>query len=235
MVIRLTEMVMELSPYGIFALVANMVGTLGNKMLAAVAKFVIADYIGLLVMVLVVYPLFLKAAKIPILHFFKSMFPVFVVAASTTSSAAALPVEMKVAKERLGVPEKIFGFTLPLGNTANMDGTAVVLGLIGIFALDIFNIPIEIGLLVQIVYLGLALSIGAAGVKGGGIVMSAILFESLGLPQTLLPIIAAIWPLLDPGQTTTNVTGDVTGTVVCAARYNEIDWSPYPNSEQVSS
>ncbi len=234
-VIKITELVMEVAPYGIFALVAEVVGTIGGKMLAAVTKLILADYAAILIMIVLVYPLLLKTmSKVPVLAFYKHIAPVMVVAASTTSSAATLPVEMKVAQERLGVPERIYGFTLPLGNTANMDGFAAAIGVISVFALDIFNVPISAGLIIQIVYLGLVLSIGAAGVKGAGIVMSAVLFEALGVPQTLLPILAAIWPIIDIPHTTTNVTGDVVGTTICAARYNELDWDVFNGKKTVA-
>lgn len=227
-VIRITELVMEVAPYGIFALVAEVVGTIGGKMLAAVTKLIVADYAAILVMLIFVYPLLLKLmSKVPVLAFYRHISPAMVVAASTTSSAATLPVEMKVAQERLGVPERIYGFTLPLGNTANMDGFAAAIGVISVFALDIFNIPLSAGLIIQVVYLGLVLSIGAAGVKGAGIVMSAVLFEALGVPLTLLPILAAIWPIIDIPHTTTNVTGDIVGTTICAARYKELDWDVF--------
>jgi Na+/H+-dicarboxylate symporter len=229
-VIRITELVMEVAPYGIFALVAEMVGTLGSKMLAAVGKFVLADYLSILVMLTIIYPLLLKVisrGKVPVIKFYRHIFPAMVVAASTTSSAATLPVEMKVAGERLGLPERIYGFTLPLGNTTNMDGMAAAIGVISVFALDIYNIPIAVGLIVQIIYLGLVLSIGAAGVKGAGIVMSAVLFEALGIPMSLLPILAAIWPVIDIPHTTTNVTGDIVGTTLCATNYGELDWEVF--------
>ncbi len=234
-VIRITELVMEVAPYGIFALVAEVVGTIGGKMLAAVTKLILADYAAIIIMIVLVYPLLLKTlSKVPVLAFYKHISPAMIVAASTTSSAATLPVEMKIAQERLGVPERIYGFTLPLGNTANMDGFAAAIGVISVFALDIFNVPISAGLIIQIVYLGLVLSIGAAGVKGAGIVMSAVLFEALGVPQTLLPILAAIWPIIDIPHTTTNVTGDVVGTTICAARYNELDWDVFNGTKTAS-
>ncbi len=235
-VIRITELVMEVAPYGIFALVAEVVGTIGGKMLAAVTKFILVDYAAIIIMIVIVYPLLLKLlTKIPVLTFYKHISPVMVVAASTTSSAATLPVEMKIAQERLGVPERIYGFTLPLGNTANMDGFAAAIGVISVFALDIFNVPISVGLIIQIVYLGLVLSIGAAGVKGAGIVMSAVLFEALGVPLTLLPILAAIWPIIDIPHTTGNVTGDIVGTTICAARYNELDWDVFNGKKTVDA
>ncbi len=234
-VIKITELVMETAPYGIFALVAVLVGTLGSKMMFAVAKFIIADYLAIFVMLIFVYPLLLKTlSKIPVLRFYKHIAPVLIVAATTTSSAATLPVEMKVADERIGVPEKIYGFTLPLGNTANMDGFAAALGVISVFALDIFQVPIDLAIILQIIYLGLVLSIGAAGVKGAGIVMSAVLFEALGVPLTLLPVLAAVWPIIDIPHTTTNVTGDMVGTAICADRNNELNWDKF-NAEEVIS
>lgn len=231
-VIKITELVMETAPYGIFALVAVLVGTLGGKMMFAVAKFIIADYIAILIMLLFVYPLLIKAlSKLPVLRFYKHIAPVLIVAATTTSSAATLPVEMKVAEEQMGIPEKIYGFTLPLGNTANMDGFAAALGVISVFALDIFQMPIDLAVILQIIYLGLVLSIGAAGVKGAGIVMSAVLFEALGVPLTLLPVLAAVWPIIDIPHTTTNVTGDMVGTAICAERNNELDWKKFNATE----
>lgn len=139
------------------------------------------------------------------------------VAASTISSSATLPMSMKVAEQSLRLPEKIYGFSLPLGATVNMNGMGVVLGVIAVFACNIYDIPLTFPLMVQFVFLGLVLSAGAAGVKGAGIVMSTILLESLNLPLDLVPILAAIWPLIDIGYTTVNITGDLVGTAIVAA------------------
>jgi len=202
MMIRMTEMVMEVAPYGIFALVADMVGTLGSKMLAAVGKFLAADYLAMLMLLVLIYPSILKlVARKKVLEFYRDISPIMIVAATTTSSAATLPVSLKIAQERLRLPERVYGFTLPLGNTVNMDGAAAAFALIGVFAADLFGVPITAALIVQFVFLGLVLSIGAAGVKGAGIVMSSVLLETLGMPLTLVPILAAIWPLIDPGHT----------------------------------
>lgn len=223
--IRITGVVMETAPYGIFALVAVLVGTLGQKMMFAVGKFVVADYIAILFMLIVVYPVLLKVlGRLPVLKFYKRIAPAMIVAATTTSSAATLPVEMDIARDKIGIPEKIYGFTLPLGNTANMDGLAAALGVISVFALDIFQKPINIATIFMIIYLGLVLSIGCAGVKGAGIVMSAVLFEALDVPLTLVPVLAAIWPIIDIPHTTANVTGDMVGTTICAERRNELNW-----------
>ena len=225
--IQITDFVMKFAPYGIFALVAILVGTIGDKMMSAVLKFILADYIAVGIVLLVIYPPILRFFSVPVLRFFRHIFPAMLVAATTTSSAATLPVSMQVAEEKLGLPEPIYGFALPLGNTVNMNGMAVAIGVIAVFALDLFQVSITPGLLFQIVYLGLLLSIGAAGVKGAGIVMSTVLLETLGLPLSLIPILAAIWPIIDIAHTTANITGDLVGSTVCASRMGQLDRSVF--------
>ena len=228
LMIKITEFIMYISPYGILALVANMVGTLGTDVLAEVGRFILADYIALLIVLGLVYPIIIKflARRNPI-DFYKKISPALLVAASTTSSNATLPVSMNVANKNLGIPEKIYGFTLPLGATVNMDGMAVGLGVISVFAANLYGLPITIPLIIQFVFLGLVLSIGAAGVKGAGIVMSTILLSTLGLPLTLVPILAAIWPIIDIGHTTANIAGDLTGTTMVASQLDMVDEEIY--------
>ena len=228
LMIKITEFIMYISPYGILALVANMVGTLGTDVLAEVGRFILADYIAIIIVLGVVYPLIIKflARRNPI-GFYKKISPALLVAASTTSSNATLPVSMNVANKNLGIPEKVYGFTLPLGATVNMDGMAVALGVISVFAANLYGLPITIPLLIQFVFLGLVLSIGAAGVKGAGIVMSTILLSTLGLPLTLVPILAAIWPIIDIGHTTANIAGDLTGTTMVASQLDMVDEEIY--------
>lgn len=126
LMIKIKEFIMYLSPIGILALVANMVGTLGTDLLKEVGRFIIADYIGLFIVLGIVYPLIIKLlAKRNPFTFYKKVSPSLLVAASTTSSNATLPVSMNVARKNLGIPEKVYGFTLPLGATVNMDGMAV--------------------------------------------------------------------------------------------------------------
>lgn len=228
LMIKITEFIMYLSPIGILALVANMVGTLGTDLLKEVGRFIIADYIGLLIVLGVVYPLIIKLlAKRNPFVFYKKVSPSLLVAASTTSSNATLPVSMNVARKNLGIPEKVYGFTLPLGATVNMDGMAVALGVISVFAANLYGLEITLPLILQFVFLGLVLSIGAAGVKGAGIIMSTILLSTLGLPLTLVPILAAVWPILDIGHTTTNITGDLTGTMMVASQLDMVDEDVY--------
>ena len=225
--IKITEFVMGFAPYGIGALVACVAGTIGGKMMTAIAKFFVADYAAVLVGMFVVYPLALKIWNVPALRFFKHVAPAMLVAATTTSSAATLPMEMNIAEEKLGLDESVYGFSLPLGNTMNMNGMAAAFGVIAVFAFDIFGVEITPLRLVQTVLLGLMLAVGAAGVKGAGIVMSAVFFESLGLPLGLVPILAAIWPVIDIPHTTGNVTGDMVGTMAACAKFGKVDWNVF--------
>lgn len=225
--IKITEFVMGFAPYGIGALVACVAGTIGGKMMTAIAKFFVADYAAVLVGMFVVYPLALKIWNVPALRFFKHVAPAMLVAATTTSSAATLPMEMNIAEEKLGLDESVYGFSLPLGNTMNMNGMAAAFGVIAVFAFDIFGVEITPLRLVQTVLLGLMLAVGAAGVKGAGIVMSAVFFESLGLPLGLVPILAAIWPVIDIPHTTGKVTGDMVGTMAACAKFGKVDWNVF--------
>lgn len=230
--LKITELVMKVAPYGIIALMAELVGTLGAQMLSEVARFIVTDYVALILLLLIVYPIALKVfAKINPMKFYKSISPTMLVAASTSSSAATLPVSMNLANKTLKIPERIYGFTLPLGSTVNMDGMAVALGVISVFAANIYDLPITFGFLFQFALLGLVLSIGAAGVRGAGIVMSTVLLQTLNLPLDLVPILAAIWPIIDIGHTTLNCTGDLAGTSIVAASMGEMDVEEFNNSE----
>ena len=220
--LKMTDLVMKYSPIGIFALVADMMTHLSGAMLKQVLNFILTDWAACLVILF--QPLLVKfLAGIKPLKYFKHMSPIMIVAASTTSSAATLPLELKIADEDLGIPENIYGFCLPLGNTCNMNGMACAIGVISVFASNLFGRPITLGSCIEFIFLGLVLSVGAAGVKGAGIVMSSVLLQTVGMPLTLVPILAAVWPIIDICHTTCNVSGDVAGTIIVAKSLNELD------------
>ncbi len=216
--LKITEYVIAFSPIGILSLMASMVSTISSAMMKEVLVFIATIDVTIIIFMLVFYPLVLTLiAKLNIVSFFKKASSSMLVA-FTTSSAATLPVSIDVAESKLGVPEKVYGFTLPLGNTCNMDGAAIQYSVIAIFACNLFGLELTPGRVFQFVFLSLVLSIGAAGVKGSGIVMSTIIISTLigdaGL--TLIPVLAAVWPTLDPFATTCNNVGDLTGTTVVA-------------------
>lgn len=224
LMIVITEFVMKTAPYGILALVANMVASLGSQMLREVFRLILSDYLAQLLLLVFIYPLVLRfLAHLNPWRFYGKVVPAMLVAASTTSSGATLPVSMAVADENLGVSKKVWGFSLPLGATVNMDGMAAAIGVIAIFAANLYGVTLTPTLILQIVFLGLALSIGTAGIKGGGIIMSGILLQSLNMPLTLIPILASLWPILDIGHTTCNVTGDLVGTSLVGSRLKLMD------------
>lgn len=229
--LRITDMVMSFAPYGILALISEMVHSMNAATLAEVGKFILTDYVALFIILLVVYPVQLKLmAKISTTRFYKAISPSILIAASTTSSAATLPVNLNVAEKNLKLPEKIYGFGLTIGATANSNGMACVLGVIIVFAANIFGMNLTLPFIVEFVLVGLLLSMGTAGVKGAGIVLSSIILQTMNLPLTLVPILAAIWPVIDIGHTTVNVVGDMVGVSIIAARSGEMDVDGFNNS-----
>lgn len=226
--IKMTDWVMQLAPFGIFALIADMIVKLSGKMLSQVANMIATDIVACVLVIFIIQPIVVQLMTgLNAIKFLKNVAPALVVAASTTSSAATLPMALKCADKELGIPENIYGFTLPLGNTCNMNGMAIALGVIGVFAFNVYGLDITFMDMIEFVFLGLVLSIGAAGVKGAGIVMSTVLLQTLGMPLTLVPIFAAIWPIIDIGHTTANISGDLVGTTVVAHSLGKLDETVY--------
>lgn len=222
--LKITEYVMAFSPIGIASLMATMVTTISGATMKEVLGFIIMDNVCALIILVVFYPLILKVfTKLSPMKFMKKITAPMLVAISTTSSAATLPVSIRTAEEKLGIPENIYGFTLPLGNTCGMNGFAIFLGLCCIFASNLYGFDITFGRIAQFVFLGIILSIGAAGVKGAGVVMSTVLLEALGMPLSLIPILAAIWPAIDPAHTLLNNVGDLVGTTIIASQLDKVD------------
>lgn len=228
--LKITEYVIAISPIGILSLMASMVSTVSGAMMKEVIVFIATIDVTIVIFAFLFYPLVVKfVGHLKVDKFLKKASASMLVAFTTTSSAATLPVSIKVADEKLGCSEKVYGFTLPLGNTCNMDGAAIQFAVVAIFACNLFGIPLTAERIFQFVFLSLILSIGAAGVKGAGIIMSTIIIQTLigdaGL--TLIPIIAAVWPTLDPFATCANNAGDLTGTVIVSKSLGMLDEDVY--------
>lgn len=213
--IRMAEIVISFAPYGIFALMATATSKFGGEFILQGVRYILADVTGIVLVMLVVYPIIiLLFTRFKPLSFYKAISPAMLMGASTTSSSATLPTTMQIARDKLQISEKIFGFTIPLGATVNMNGMSVVLGVIAIFAANVHGVDITIDFLATTIFLGVFLAAGTGGVKGADIIMASILLTTLGFPLTLLPIIAALSPLLDMGHTVCNISGDLIGTCV---------------------
>ncbi len=215
---KLTSIVMEFSPIGVTALMAASVGKYGVEIFGPLGKLILADYIGLVLIVLVMYTIMLKfIAKVSLKDFFKYIVEVWAVTASTTSSSGTLPVTIRVAEEKFNVKGELASFSLPLGATMNMNGAANYFAVAVIFVSQIYGIEMSLFQQFMIIILSTMISVGAPGIPGGGIVLTIMLLTTMGLPIDIVGPIAGMYRVLDMGHTTLNVTGDVVSTL-CIAR-----------------
>jgi Na+/H+-dicarboxylate symporter len=174
-------------------------------------------------MVLVVYPALLKAfTKVTYVDFFKAIRPAQLLAFSTSSSSATLPVTMKQVEEELGVSEQVSSFVLPLGATVNMDGTSLYQGVAAVFIAQALGMDLSITQQLMIVLTATLASIGSAGVPGAGLIMLIIVLESIGVPAAGIALIIAPDRILDMFRTVVNVTGDAVVCTVVASTEGEL-------------
>ncbi|MDY6038003.1 MAG: dicarboxylate/amino acid:cation symporter [Eubacterium sp.] len=221
----MVAIVMKVAPIGVFALIANLVGTTGLENLKNIFTMVVTLWGASLVHVLIVLPLILKIfAKVNPFKFFKNVLPAILMAFSTQSSAATLPVTMKCAKENNGVDDEIINLCAAPAATINMDGAAIEYTIYTIFAANAFGVNFSPIQFIFLVALCIVCSAGAAGVPGGGIVMCSICLATMGLPNAeVTAMVAGVYVLLDMAATTLNVTGDNAGMVVIASRMGTLD------------
>ncbi|GGC23956.1 dicarboxylate:amino acid:cation symporter DAACS family protein [Novosphingobium marinum] len=221
---KVTMIVMELTPFGVFALMAWVAGTLGQDALVALAKLVALNYVGCFLIIGVVYISMIRfLAKLPIADFFRGMVDAIAVAYSTASSNATLPVTLRCTQRNLGVSRSTSSFVVSLGATINMDGTAMYLGLATLFGAQIFGVDLSFADYVLISVLATLGSVGAAGIPGAGLIMMALVFGAVGVPLETIAFVAGVDRIMDMMRTATNVTGDATVTTAVAVMTNEID------------
>ena len=220
--LKVTGIIMEFSPYGVAALIAASVGEYGLEIFGPLTKFILADYVGMIAVVFLLYIFMLTViAKVPLKKFFTHIPEVWAVAASTTSSSGTLPVSIKVAEEKFGVKKELASFSLPLGATINMNGAAVYYAVGIIFVAQIYGVEMSIFEQLTTIVMTTLISIGSPGIPGGGIVMMVMLLNTMGLPTPIIGLIAAIYRIIDMGHTTLNVTGDMVSTL-CIARMENL-------------
>jgi Na+/H+-dicarboxylate symporter len=230
---KMTAIVMELTPFGVFALMAWVAGTYGTDALLPLAKLVGSLYVGCLIMILLVYGGIIKfVAKLPAHLFYRGAADAMVVAYSTSSSAATLPVTLRVTQQNLGVSRRVSSFVVSLGATVNMDGTALYLGLAAVFGAQIFGVPLGPMEYVMIAVTATLGSIGAAGIPSAGLVMMGLVFTSVGVPLETIAFVAGIDRIMDMMRTTTNVTGDAACSVAVAKLTGELDVDQYAKPNQ---
>lgn len=229
-IIKIVGYIMLIAPYGVFALMASLIVEIAGdnpdsafELLYALLKYSLVVVGGLLIMILVVYPSILKLfTKVSYRDFFKAMRPAQLLAFSTSSSSATLPVTMKQVEEEIGVSEEVSSFVLPLGATINMDGTSLYQGVAAVFIAQALGMDLTISQQLMIVLTATLASIGTAGVPGAGLIMLLIVLESIGVPAAGLALILAPDRILDMFRTVVNVTGDATVCTVVASTEGEL-------------
>lgn len=217
---RIMALILALSGIGVFALICPVIAQSGIQVLLPLMKLILVAYIGYAAHMLLVYSASVGLlAKISPPAFFKAMLRPGLVAFSSASSVAALPFTLE-AVESLGAKKEITGFVLPLGTTINMDGTAIYQGVCAIFIAQIFGITLDLTQQLTVVLTATLASIGTAGVPGAGMIMLAMVLQSVGLPVEGIALVAGIDRVLDMGRTVVNIAGDAACALCISARHS---------------
>lgn len=217
---RIINMVMSLAPIGVFCLLLPVVAANGPKVLLPLLSVIMCMAIGAITHTVLIYSTMARiwGGHSPV-KFFEGMSQAMLIAFTTCSSAAALPINMKNCQEKLGCSREITSFVLPLGATINMDGTAIYMGICSLFIANVYGIDLTASQMGIIVLTGTLASIGTAGVPGAGLIMLSMVLLSVGLPMEGLALVAGIDRILDMFRTTVNITGD--GAVTCVINETE--------------
>ncbi len=210
------EMILKLSPIGVFCLLCPVIAANGAAIIGSLAMVLLAAYLCYIVHMMVTYSLTVKTlGGMSPVRFFKEMVPAMMFAFSSASSVGTLPINME-GTEKMGVPNEVSSFVLPLGATINMDGTAIYQGVCSIFIAACYGIHLTLGQMLTIILTATLASIGTAGVPGAGMVMLAMVLTSVGLPVDGIALVAGVDRIFDMGRTVVNITGDASCCVVVA-------------------
>ncbi|GHU04355.1 amino acid transporter [Betaproteobacteria bacterium] len=231
---KIVNWIMQYAPIGVFFLIAMVFAQQGAKAFGPLLIITVAAYLAFIVLVIVGYGGFLSLYKLSFIKFLKGANEAMITAFVTRSSNGTLPVTMRVSEEKLGVPRSIGAFTLPLGATINMNGTAIYLGVTAMFIGNAVGLPLTVDQQWTVVLTATLAAVGTAGVPGAGAIMLLMVLESIGLKVEAGTAIAAgyamilgIDALLDMGRTSLNVTGDMVCTAIVAKTEGELDESKW--------
>ncbi|MCL9780151.1 dicarboxylate/amino acid:cation symporter [Vibrio sp. S4M6] len=234
-IMKLVALLMHVAPYGVFFLMAKLFTGLGLDAILNLAAYFLVLVATLLLHGFVTYGLMLKGfTGLNPMTFFKKMEDAVMFAFSTSSSNATIPVTMETAKNRMGVDNKVASFTVPLGATINMDGTAIMQGVATVFIAQAFNVDLTMTDYLSVILTATLASIGTAGVPGVGLIMLAMVLNQVGLPLEGIALIMGVDRLLDMTRTAVNITGDSVVTIIVGKSEGAFDESRYndPNAGQ---
>ena len=222
--VKMVHVIMQLAPYGVFALIAAVVADFGLGIILMLIKYCATVLVGLLLYMLIVYSAILKfLARTGVRRFFRGLRPAQLVAFSSSSSAATLPVTLKCATENLGVSRSVASFMLSVGASVNMDGTALYQGVAAVFIAQFYGIHLDLGQQLMVVLTATLAALGTVGIPGAGVVMLAMVLRSVGVPLEGIGIIMGVDRFLDMCRTAVNVTGDSVCMMVIAASEGQLD------------
>ena len=232
---EMTMMVMSLAPIGVFCLISRTFANIGFSAFVPLAKYMIGVLIALAIQCFVVYMALLKVftGLNPVI-FIKNFFPVMAFAFSTATSNATIPMSIDTLSKKMGVSKKISSFTIPLGATINMDGTAIMQGVAVVFAAQAFGIHLSMTDYLTVIGTATLASIGTAGVPSVGLVTLTMVFNSVGLPVEAIGLIMGIDRILDMTRTAVNITGDAVCTTIVANQNKALDREVFNNSGKES-
>ena len=231
-IMRLISMIIALTPIGVFCLMTQLGATLGLAEIAKVAMYFATIVIALLVHASLVYPLLLKTLTgLNPLVFLRKMRQALLVAFSTSSSGATLPVTLRTVEHKLGVQNNVASFAVPLGATINMDGTAIMQGVATVFIAQFYGIDLGLSALLTVVLTATLASIGTAAVPGVGLITLTLVLDQVGLPVEGIALIIGVDRLLDMLRTAVNVTGDATVATIVASSEGQLDREVFSASE----
>jgi Na+/H+-dicarboxylate symporter len=220
--VKIVEIVIKIAPFAVFALIAAVVGTFGANILMSLVRYC-AVVIGGLFILAFTYPAVVTLyARYPYFKFWKGIYPAQLIAFSTSSSSATLPVTMECAEDNIGVSRQISSFVLPLGATINMNGTALYQGVTAIFIAQVYGMNLGIGDQLAIILTATLASIGAAGAPAMGVLMLVIVLKQVGIPLEGIALILGVERILDMSRTVINVTGDIAAATVIAHSEKEL-------------
>ena len=232
---KMVNLIMLFAPYGVFALVCNTFATVGTDAIFALVKYISIVLLGLLIHVTVVYGgLFKIITRQKIKPFINKFSRVAAITFSTASSNASVPASLEIMEE-LGVSKSVRSFTIPMGATINMDGTAIMQGIAALFIAQIYQVDLGMNDMITIVLTATLASIGTAGVPGVGMIMLSMVLQSVGLPLEGIGLIMGVERIIDMFRTTVNVMGDNICTLIIANSEKEIDLEEYNKEESIQS
>ncbi|MCP4259982.1 MAG: dicarboxylate/amino acid:cation symporter [Planctomycetes bacterium] len=221
-VIKMVHIIMKLAPYGVFALISAVVADFGLDVLFVLIKYSLVVVAGLVLHVAIVYSLAIKIfSKQKVRTFFRGIRPAQLIAFSSASSSATLPVTMECTEKNLGVPGQVASFALPLGATINMDGTALYQGVSTVFIAQVYGLNLTGMEQLTVVLTAVLASIGTAGTPAAGVITLAIVLKSIGVPLEGIALIIGVERILDMCRSVVNVTGDASCAVVVASSEGE--------------